>query len=247
MNKVNSFCPGGYIFLCLIAVACSNPSGMNDSIADHHFIFLDSPDVSIESNEDFDQNTTTRNHDLDTTFWTDMSLVLKYAKFDILYATASNFTGRKIYDCGRCFLRRPLGERLQKVEEYLFPLGIGLMIYDCYRPAPYQQILWDSKPDPRYVMPPSKGSNHSRGVSVDVGLYYIDNGRLLDMGTPVDFLGKASHWDYMELSPDALNNRLILRNAMESQGFNTISTEWWHFDLTEFLHYSLSSDLWSCP
>ncbi len=247
MNKVSSFYPKVFAYLCCILFACSNPSGINDSITDLHSFDLDTPVGINGAEQDFNQQELIRKYDLDSMLWMDMSKVLRFAKFDILYATESNFTGRKIYDCGRCFLRRSVGEKLQKVEADLHQNGYGLMIYDCYRPAPYQQVLWDVKPDPRYVMPPSKGSNHSRGVSVDLGLYHINNGKLLDMGTPVDFLGKASHWDYENLSSDVKYNRVKLRDAMERQGFNTISTEWWHYDLTEFLYYDLTADLWSCP
>ena len=182
---------------------------------------------------------------LDPRYWVDMELALPTARFEILYATDNNFTGLKIYPCGRCFLRPEVADRLILIEEDLQQLGYSLVIYDCYRPAPYQQTLWNAMPDPRYVMHPSRGSNHSRGTSVDVSLYKVNDGTLVDMGTPVDYLGEASHWDYQDLPEKAEANRQILKKAMQKQGFTSIRTEWWHYDFQP-KRFDLDSVVWSC-
>ena len=45
-----------------------------------------------------------------------------------------------------------------------------LKLFDCYRPRPAQQKLWDIVPDEKYVTNPAKGSMHNRGLAVDITL-----------------------------------------------------------------------------
>jgi zinc D-Ala-D-Ala dipeptidase len=204
------------------------------------------PDIVLDTtSEDIIEPVISKAEGLDPRYWVDMELVLPTARFEILYATDSNFTGLKIYPCARCFLRPEVADRLILIEKDLQRLGYSLVIYDCYRPAPYQQILWNALPDPRYVMHPSRGSNHSRGASVDVSLYKVNDGTLVDMGTPVDYLGEASHWDNPDLPERVEANRQILKKAMQKQGFSTIRTEWWHYDFQP-KRFDLDSVVWTC-
>lgn len=163
---------------------------------------------------------------------------------DIRYATANNFTKAKIYDCPACLLRPEAAQAIVKVQKALKKKGLGLKMFDCYRPRPYQQRLWDKVPDPNYVMPPAKGSMHSRGAAVDLTL--VDaKGNELDMGTTYDFFGVEAHTDYTKLPAKVLDNRRILREAMEAAGFKGIRTEWWHFSYQR-KQYGLSDYVWPC-
>jgi zinc D-Ala-D-Ala dipeptidase len=166
-------------------------------------------------------------------------------RLDIRYATTDNFTKAKIYDCPECLLRPAAAKALVKVHEALKKEGYGgLKMFDCYRPRPYQQRLWDKVPNPDYVTPPAKGSMHSRGAAVDLTI--VDqNGKELDMGTPYDFFGKEAHYDYTKLPQKVLDNRRLLRKVMEAQGFEGIRTEWWHFSYRSG-KYELSDYLWPC-
>jgi len=165
-------------------------------------------------------------------------------RLDIRYATANNFTKAQIYDCARCFLRRETAEALVRVQKNLQRQGLGLKLFDCYRPSPYQQRLWDKVPDPDYVMPPKKGSMHSRGAAVDLTL--VDaRGNELDMGTPYDFFGPEAHYDYTKLSDHVLTNRRRLRRVLEAEGLRGIRTEWWHFSF-QGKNYPLSDWVWPC-
>jgi D-alanyl-D-alanine dipeptidase len=74
-------------------------------------------------------------------------------------------------------------------------------------------------------------------MAVDVSLYNISSGDTLDMGTQIDFLGKQAHISEEDnlvaqgiISPEARENRRILRNAMRRAGFTPLKTEWWHFN-----------------
>ena len=163
---------------------------------------------------------------------------------DIRYATDNNFTHSKIYDCPRCLLRPEVATALSKAQAALQKQGLGLKVFDCYRPGPYQQRLWDKVPDPNYVTPPAKGSMHSRGAAVDITL--VDSkGRELDMGTPYDFFGPEAHTDYTKHTPEVLKNRRTLREALENVGFKGIRTEWWHFSYRHKT-YPLSNYVWPC-
>jgi zinc D-Ala-D-Ala dipeptidase len=166
-------------------------------------------------------------------------------KLDIRYATANNFTKAKIYDCPACLLRPDAAAALVKAHQSLKAKGYGgLKMFDCYRPRPYQQRLWNIVPNPDYVTPPAKGSMHSRGAAVDLTI--VDkNGKELDMGTPYDFFGREAHFDYQRLSPVVLANRRMLRATMAAAGFEGIRTEWWHFSYRKG-GYPLSDYLWNC-
>lgn len=165
-------------------------------------------------------------------------------RLDIRYATADNFTKAQIYDCARCYLRRETAEALMRAQKNLQRQGLGLKLFDCYRPRPYQQRLWDKVPNPDYVTPPKKGSMHSRGAAVDLTLVDAD-GNELDMGTPYDFFGPEAHFDYTKLPAQVLANRRLLRRVLEAEGLRGIRTEWWHFSY-QGKGFPLSDWVWPC-
>jgi D-alanyl-D-alanine dipeptidase len=148
------------------------------------------------------------------------------------YAGRENFTGRAIYDCGRCFLRPETAEKVARAEASLRKRGLSLKMWDCYRPLSAQKLLWALVPDPRYVADPKKGSRHNRGNAVDVTL--VDSaGRELDMPTPFDdFSRRAAHGE-TQLPAQVLANRRLLAETMEQAGFRGLATEWWHYDDAE--------------
>jgi zinc D-Ala-D-Ala dipeptidase len=163
---------------------------------------------------------------------------------DVRYATANNFTKAQIYDCPACLLRPEAAQKIVKIHQSLRKQGLGLKMFDCYRPRPYQQRLWDKVPNPDYVTPPAKGSMHSRGAAVDLTIVNAQ-GDEMDMGTEYDFFGKEAHFDYTNLSAKVLENRQMLRRVMENNGFQGIRTEWWHFSF-KGKDYPLSDYVWPC-
>jgi D-alanyl-D-alanine dipeptidase len=165
-------------------------------------------------------------------------------QLDIRYATSNNFTKKQIYPCGRCFLRKEVIAALAKAEEELNGKGYKFVLFDCYRPSPAQQKLWDIVPNPDYVTPPEKGSMHNRGLAVDLSLTDM-NGMMLNMGTAYDFFGKEAHIDFLEHPKQVLNNRLLLKETMEKYGFKGIRTEWWHFSFQN-LNSPIASWEWEC-
>jgi zinc D-Ala-D-Ala dipeptidase len=194
--------------------------------------------------------------DYDTKQWTEIVRLDSSVQVDIRYATDSNFVKQKMYDCGRCFLRPDAAAAIAKAHQMLKKQGFGgLKMFDCYRPRPFQQRLWDKVPDERFVTPPAKGSNHTRGAAVDLTI--VDkNGQELDMGTPYDFFGKEGYPDYAPTKKEeqahwakykVRENRDLLRATMDSVGFKPIRTEWWHFDWKHKGAGAVLSDwVWKC-
>jgi D-alanyl-D-alanine dipeptidase len=184
-------------------------------------------------------------YDYDTSQWTEMVRLDSTIRLDIRYATDNNFMKQVIYDCGRCFYRPQVARALLKVHQDLKPQGLGLKMYDCYRPGPYQQRLWDVLPDPRYVANPKRGSLHSRGAAADLTIVKLDTGEELDMGTTYDFFGEAAYTTTTNLPAEVLANRKLFQTAMRKHGFLTIRTEWWHFNFGG-PRLGLSEWVWGC-
>jgi len=182
--------------------------------------------------------------DYDTTLWTDIKNLLPQAKLDIRYATTNNFVKEQLYECPRCWLRPDAAKALVNVAADLKKEGYGIVLFDCYRPRPVQQKLWDIMPNAAYVTPPERGSMHNRGKAVDLSIT-DKKGNQLDMGTPYDFFGRPAHVDYRDHPKEILERRDLLKAIMEKNGFSGIRTEWWHFSYggkkTE-----LSDELWKC-
>jgi zinc D-Ala-D-Ala dipeptidase len=164
---------------------------------------------------------------------------------DIKYATEDNFVKEKMYNCGRCFLRPEVAQAIVKAHKQLQTKGLGIKIFDGYRPRPFQQRLWNKVPDDRYVTNPKKGSMHNRGAAVDLTI--VDKkGKELDMGTPFDFFGEKAYHTYTDLPKPVLENRALLKSTLATFGFKHIRTEWWHYSYT-LKQYALSDWLWDGP
>ena len=148
---------------------------------------------------------------------------------DNRYATTANVTDRRLYPDARIFLERSAAERLARVQASLRGRGLGLKVFDGYRPHAIQKALWKVKPDTRYVADPAKGSRHNRGSAVDVTLVDAE-GRELPMPSAFDEFGPRSHLDFLDTDDDRLAHRDTLQKAMRAEGFLPLATEWWHFD-----------------
>ncbi|WP_348253914.1 M15 family metallopeptidase [Leptolyngbya sp. AS-A5] len=157
---------------------------------------------------------------------------------DIRYATTNNFVKRKLYPQARCILRASVAQQLSQVQTNLEKEGLGLKVYDCYRPLSVQKRLWEIVPDERYVANPAKGSRHNRGAAVDLTL--VDRtGKELPMPTQFDDFTERASRSYTDLPAPVLKNRQLLENAMVRAGFIPLSTEWWHFDGKGWQNFSV--------
>lgn len=175
---------------------------------------------------------------LNPTVLVDLQAINPRIALDIRYATTNNFVKQKLYPQARCILRAGVAQQLSQVQTDLEKQGLGLKVYDCYRPLAIQKVLWKIKPDPRYVADPVGGSRHNRGASVDVTL--IDRtGKELPMPTEFDDFSDRASRTYNNLPENVRQNRQLLEDAMVKAGFTPLVTEWWHFDGKGWQNYAI--------
>src|SRR5258705_14024001 len=77
----------------------------------------------------------------------DLTKLNKSIKLDIRYATANNFVGRAVYPEARAFLQRPAAEALIRVHKELKKKGLGIVIFDGYRPWTITKLFWEVVPE----------------------------------------------------------------------------------------------------
>jgi zinc D-Ala-D-Ala dipeptidase len=170
---------------------------------------------------------------------------------DMRYFGNNNFVGERIdgYEHARCLLSAQAGLALAAVQKNLAARGLGLKVFDCYRPqrAVAHFVRWAQKVDDvrrksqfypevdkrdlfkdGYI---SERSGHSRGSTVDLTLVRRADGRELDMGSPFDFFSPKSWPTDRSVSSEAQKNRALLAEAMAAGGFRPYDKEWWHFTL----------------
>lgn len=165
----------------------------------------------------------------------------KTIKLDIRYATAGNFTGTAVYTEPRAFMQRPAAEALIRVHRKLKKRNLGLIIFDGYRPWSVTKLFWEVTPEDKrkFVANPAKGSRHNRGCAVDLSLFDLSSGKLLEMPTEFDdFTDKASP-KYAGGTAEQTKNRDLLRAVMEAEGFTVNDNEWWHFDYKDWADYAI--------
>lgn len=158
---------------------------------------------------------------------------------DLKYATDNNFTHKKIYPVAVCLIRKETGAKLIKANEELKKLGYTLKVWDAYRPPYVQKILWNVTPDKKFVANPyNGGSKHNRGSAVDVTLVDI-RGKEVDMPTKFDDFSSRAFRSNKNVSKEVKEHLELLTNTMKKCGFTTISSEWWHYDDSEYKKYPI--------
>ncbi len=152
---------------------------------------------------------------------------------ELMYATDNNFTGVRIYDFTDAYLRYGTVKKLANVQKELKEQGYSLKIWDAYRPFEAQQKLWEVYPDPNYVANPANGmKKHNLGGTVDITMVAAD-GSVISMPTEFDDFSLKADRDYSDIEDEeAVNNVMILQNAMENNGFTGYQGEWWDYSDT---------------
>lgn len=172
-------------------------------------------------------------------------------RLEIRYASEYNFVGTPIdgYVAPYAIGTAPMAEALQAVSRELAEMGYGLLIYDAYRPQKAVQhfVRWSQDRDDTAMKDAfypnedkrtlfqrgylARKSGHSRGSTVDLTLYDVTTGELVDMGSPYDMLDEISHIATKKITEQQRDNRMLLKTVMERHGFQAYSKEWWHFTL----------------
>jgi D-alanyl-D-alanine dipeptidase len=152
-------------------------------------------------------------------------------KYDLAYAQKSNFTKHRLYPkrLKSTYLRKEPALAMAKIAEELAVKGLGILVWDAYRPYFVTERFWKLIHDERYVANPIKGSGHNRGIAIDMTLYELSSGTLIDMPTGFDDFSENAHHGYQNISEIKIKNREILKGVMEKNGFIKFETEWWHY------------------
>ena len=173
---------------------------------------------------------------------------------ELKYTTEDNFVGQPIdgYLHDHAILSEPAAAALAEAQATLQSFGLGLKVFDVYRPqrAVDHFVRWggdlgDRRTKPDYYPNVAKEdlfeggyiaarSGHSRGSTVDLTIVYRDEAGTaheLDMGSGYDFFGPISWPDSSGVSGQQRANRALLHNVMITHGFDYYAQEWWHFTL----------------
>lgn len=180
--------------------------------------------------------------------------VIPTVQRDIRYFTSDNFVGQRIdgYVAPQCILTVKAAEALREVQADLGSFGLGLKVFDCYRPqsAVQQFVRWardldDTKTKNRFYPDVEKSSlfkegyiaarsSHSRGSTVDLTIVELggnESGGELDMGSNFDLFSPKSWPMNREIASSRRAHRMLLRDLMVKHGFAPYEQEWWHFTL----------------
>ena len=160
-------------------------------------------------------------------------------KLDIRYATRNNFTNQAVYKNAKAFARLPVARSLKNVQAELKKSGLGLKIFDGYRPYSVTVKFFNLASDKSFVANPKDGSRHNRGCAMDLTIINLKTGKDLKMPTPYDSFAAAASSDYKNLPGDVIKNRDLLINIMERNGFQVLENEWWHFDFNGWKNFEL--------
>lgn len=166
----------------------------------------------------------------------DVRLVDPTIVADIRYATRDNFTGAPLpgYEVPLPLLRPEAAGRLARVQARLRPQGLGLKVFDGYRPvrATLEMVRWAEHSDNGWMVDQgyiARESGHNRGATVDLTLIRLSDGGELEMGTPYDAFSEAAHT--ANATGAVAANRQTLVAAMAAEGFVNLDKEWWHYRL----------------
>jgi len=153
---------------------------------------------------------------------------------EMRYATERNMAHKVVYPLrAQALIRKSVARRLRAAQDELRQQGFGLKIWDAYRPAWAQDILWKASPDAEHLASPAKGGSfHTWGVSVDVTLVDLQS-REQKMATDFDDFTVAAKSQYVGGDAGIAARMKILRAAMLNAGFNGIRDEWWHFTASD--------------
>lgn len=144
----------------------------------------------------------------------------------------------------------PVAQRLFEAEEDAIERGFTLKIYDAYRPYEVSKYIYatmmeflDDNPEYLEMMTePVKGKSfgpsaflnkgisfHNYGVAVDITIVDLETGEELETQAPMHELSTRS----IHLLDN--ENAYLLKEIMVAHGFTTISSEWWHYEIRDYV------------
>jgi len=171
----------------------------------------------------------------------DVKMMIPNIVLDLRYASSNNFMRRNMYP-GRTnttYLRLPVARALWGVQKELNERGLGLKVFDAYRPYSVTEKFWELVLNEKYVADPKKGSGHNRGTAVDLTIITLPAKTELPMPTGFDNFTDTAHHSFMQLPFTLMENRKMLKDIMEKHGFKKMDTEWWHYSWADDQNFEL--------
>ncbi|PJA96291.1 MAG: peptidase M15 [Ignavibacteriales bacterium CG_4_9_14_3_um_filter_34_10] len=182
----------------------------------------------------------------------DIVIDLRYSTADHVFRNlpSGDIALPKFYTCNESLMLNKLVKALKLAQDSLrnirtynsknYPSGIGIKIWDGYRPRAVQYLLFDVYPNPVYIADPTSGSMHNRGGAVDLTLVDLATGDELEMPTLFDDFSSNSSHTNMNLSQEVINNRQLLKDVLTKvAGLKYYESEWWHYNLSDASSYPL--------
>lgn len=162
----------------------------------------------------------------------DIKKIIPTIIIDLRYSGKNNFMHARLYPpIHTAYMREKAALQLDSVQQVLKRNGLGIKIFDAYRPYSVTEKMWLLVQDDRYAADPKKGSGHNRGVAVDLTLVDLKTKKEVEMGTGFDNFSDTAHHEFKQLAEFVIQNRLLLKSVMEKFGFKALDTEWWHYSL----------------
>ena len=172
-------------------------------------------------------------------------------ELEMRYYGENNFVGKPIdgYLAPKAILTTKATLALTKVQKELNSFGLGLKVFDAYRPqkavdhfvrwgrdlnATKMKSVYYPNVQKKYLFRDgyiAKRSGHSRGSTIDLTIIGLKTKEELNMGSYFDFFGKISAIYFNEITKEQRANRMLLHNIMLKHGFKAYAQEWWHFTL----------------
>ena len=164
-------------------------------------------------------------------------------QLDVRYATTNNFLSTQFYTQARAYLQRPAAEAVVRVHKQLEAFGYGIRIHDGYRPWAVTKAFWDATPVEKHwlVANPASGSKHNRGCAVDLTIYDLSTGFVVEMPSTYDESTERAYAFYPGGTAQQRWHRALLRKLMEAEGFTVNPEEWWHFDYKDWKSYAIGN------
>lgn len=164
----------------------------------------------------------------------DLRAIMPDASYQMIWCFENNMIGRSLYPAIP-ILEETTALKLWAAAEDFLRLGYRMIIYDAYRPATAQSAIYEAVKDPGYVLNPWESySWHNVGKAVDISLIDISTGEEVELPSPIyTFDTVSSRKMADQWTDEAKTNIELMTRVMESHGFSSIETEWWHFEIPE--------------
>ncbi len=168
---------------------------------------------------------------------------LKDTAFNLIYEPS-------IKENYRYLVREEIVEKVGRISQYLDKIDKRLIIRSAWRSFDHQRLIWDNKvtylvkvhPEKSMdeiiklvaqFIAPSEKSMHSTGGAVDGLIYDLKNDCVMDFGTnkglEIDLNDECFPY-HPDVEDEAVENRKMLIDLFENEGFICDNKEYWHFD-----------------